>query len=588
MDDVKTQQRRIKVDAAKLLESVGISRIVVVDDEYAGSLADLLGILSEFGSQKAEKLQHLGAVNFENTEEVWKHDVGEVWESLSHSERQSLLLLARTSEASVKPQEFEEEASNPQEDESTDTRAATCLEEVLGNLPNCEFITLSYATWKERSHSLLNDDKASATILLFDRDLSKEGGSPDEGLKLLQGIQSMFTGYCGLITHTVSIGEEPESWESLASEYRLDREKFVIISKERLNSNTLDYFGFLGMLWLVAMSRRHLSVREKAWSIFERSVARVKEAVGELSPLDFDRIVFKSSRDEGVSEYDTLFRVFSILMRREAQEQLREDESFRTAIEDARSVSIMPESIATALGKAKESRGALRVHRFEMYEHGDELNKFHAPLELGDIFENVSNNKKYILLTQPCDLMVRNDGKRSHDHKFGRMGTLIELIVDYEEVKKAWEELPFYEEESGKPAYVSLTKAHQVQISVLDLCVVGARGEAEIDVEGECPDLLIEPWKQRYNLLKKHYGTALKNYRELVQKEVGNQLAALSLPRISTTFSVSANVNGSSLRYGIKRVLRLRQPWSSALLTTYSQHQARAAFEHKFEQLEID
>lgn len=388
MDDVKTQQRRIKADAEKLLESVGISRIVVVDDEYADSLADLLGICSELGSQNAEKLQHLDAVNFENTEEVWKHDVGEVWESLSQSERQSLLLQAQSLEASVKPQEFEKEASNPQEDESTDARAANCLEEVLGNLSNCEFITLSHAMWKEKSQSLLCDEKASETILLFDRNLFREGGSPDEGLKLLQKIPSTFTGYCGLITHTVSVGGEPEAWKSLSGEYRLDREKFVIISKGRLNSDPPDYFGFLGMLWLVAMSRRHILVRRQAWSIFENSVAQAKEAVEGLSPLDFDKIVFESSRKEGVAESDTLFRVFSILVRRAAQEQLRGDSSFREAVEDVRNVSAKSTSIVNSLRNTKFSEEAVRIQRFEMYESGSELNGVHAPLELGDVFEN--------------------------------------------------------------------------------------------------------------------------------------------------------------------------------------------------------
>ncbi|MXY89247.1 MAG: hypothetical protein F4Y89_01765 [Gammaproteobacteria bacterium] len=103
MDEVNTDQERIKEDAAKLLESVGISRIVVVDDEYAGSLADLLGICPDLGNENANKLQHLEEVNFENPDEIWKHDIEETWKSLSPSNRQSLLLQARTLLASSCP-----------------------------------------------------------------------------------------------------------------------------------------------------------------------------------------------------------------------------------------------------------------------------------------------------------------------------------------------------------------------------------------------------------------------------------------------------------------------------------------------------
>ena len=586
MDEVNTDQERIKEDAAKLLESVGLSRIVVVDDEYAGSLADLLGICPDLGNENVKRLQFLEAVNFENPDELWKHDVEEIWKSLNDTERQSLLLQARTLEASVETQELEEEVGNPRNE--NDTRAATCLVEVLGKLPDFEFTTLSHAAWKEQSDSLLNDEKASATILLFDRDLSREGGSPDEGLKLLKEVQAVFTGYCGLITHTVSIGEEPEAWESLASKHHLAPEKFVVISKERLNNNPPDYYGFLGMLRLAAISDRQYIVRSKAWSIFKNSVERAREEVEKLSPLDFDKIVFESSRTEGVSESDTLFRLFCIHMHRIAREQLQVENEFRKAVEKTRRVSAMPEKIANALKNSRESKAAVETQRFEMYEQGDELNNTHAPLELGDIFTNISNNKQCILLTQPCDLMVRENGKRSHDDKMGRTGTLIELVMDLGKIRGSREELRFFHEGTGQSAYANFAKAHQVQLSVLDLCVFTADGVAEIDVvDGLCPDLVIEPWQARFNLVKKRFKTALENYQLLNQKEVGKPLTSLALPTLSTSITIKPEVSANKVKYGIKRVLRLRRPWSSALLTAYSHYMARAAFDHQFERLEV-
>ncbi|MYE99134.1 MAG: hypothetical protein F4234_02960 [Gammaproteobacteria bacterium] len=248
----------------------------------------------------------------------------------------------------------------------------------------------------------------------------------------------------------------------------------------------------------------------------------------------------------------------------------------------------MPEKIANALKSSRESKAAVETQRFEMYEQGDELNSFHAPLELGDIFTKISNNKQYILLTQPCDLMVRGNGKRSYDDKMGRTGTLIELVMDSGKKTVSREELRFFHEGTGQSAYANLAKPHQVQLSVLDLCVYTADGVAEIDVvDSLCPDLVIEPWKARFFLLQKHFKTAFENYQLLDEKNVDDPLISLALPNLPTSIAITPDVNANKVKYGIKRVLRLRRPWSSALLTAYSHYMARAAFDHQFERLEV-
>ena len=57
----------------------------------------------------------------------------------------------------------------------------------------------------------------------------------------------------------------------------------------------------------------------------------------------------------------------------------------------------------------------------------------------------------------------------------------------------------------------------------------------------------------------------------------------LALPRLSTTVRVQATVIDQTVQYDLKRVMRLRQPRSGALLTAFAQYQARVAFEHPFD-----
>ena len=108
-------------------------------------------------------------------------------------------------------------------------------------------------------------------------------------------------------------------------------------------------------------------------------------------------------------------------------------------------------------------------------------------------------------------------------------------------------------------------------------------GTASIDVEHQCPELLIEPWKARYELAHRLFMAALGRYEKVSSQGVDEALTAEVLPKASTTVGVQPTVEGKMVRYGLKRVMRLRQPWSGALLTAFAQYQARAAFEHAFE-----
>ena len=574
-----TTTQTLRAHARELFANIGVSRIIVVDDEYLpAAVEDLLGICSAISATLAAELPHLDEIDFNAPREIWTDRVREAWDRLNDAGRKELMARARAVEAAEPPLATNGDAKD------IDATAASSLEDLLHQLEDCEYITLSLSEWKLRSGALLNDENASSTVLLFDRDFSREQeGTADGGFELIREVQAKKTGYCGLISHTIPRGSEYDAWLKLADKHKLDRDRFVVISKARLTGgDARDYYGFLGMLRLVALSDRFTVVKSKAWSIFQDSVDKAKEAMARLSTLDFDRIVFESSRREGVWEPDTLFRVFGILMRRQAQLRLH-DEAISSAVAQARNVSAMPEEIAAAVRDDSASHEALRIQRFEVYESGDDLNRSHAPIEVGDIFETESNKKRYVLLAQPCDLMVRSNGKRSYDDKLGRTAALVELVDKQAGEAMSWGELPFYDNKTGKSAFANFGRTHQVLLAVLDLCAVSADGSAAFQVNAASSELLIAPWKARYKELRRVFRTALGRWERLGERQVGNELKSLALPGCSTTVRVDAAVHGETVRYGLKRVMRLRQPRSGALLTSFAQYQARAAFEHEFE-----
>lgn len=456
---------RIRSNAEALLDTVGVSRIVVVDDEYADRVEKLLGICSELETTQAVSLPHLEHVQFSETYEVWSEQLRVAWEGLGRDARRDAFAAALRLE-SAQGDAFAEDG--PTDSHEVDDLAASCLEEILGSLGGCEFVTLSLGQWEERRETLLASEAAPETLFLFDRGYGDErAGTDEEGFALIRQVQEKGSGFWGLITHTVSVGEEYQAWERLAEMHGLDRDRFVVVSKGRLNTDPPGYYGFLAMLRLAALGGRYAHLRSMALSIIDASLDKVKSALEDLTVLDFDRMVFASSRREGVWEPDTLFRVFGILIRREAGIRLHVDPKVSEAVAKARTVSASPDEIADALGKQGKPSTALQIQRYEMYDAGEELNAWHTPIGLGDIFRIGSAGNHYILLGQPCDLVVRSRGLRNYED--GRLGPTVavaEISRGEEREGVVWGKLPFYEAISGNPAFANYARVHQVRLAV--------------------------------------------------------------------------------------------------------------------------
>lgn len=572
---------RVRSNAKTLLDTVGVSRVVVVDDEYADGVERLLGICSELEGADAAGLPHLEGVEFAAPDEIWSEQVRVAWKELDRKARRDTLTAAQRLQSA---RGEASSAGGPADAHEVDDLAANCLEEVLGSLGGCEFITLSLGQWEERREGMLSGEAAPTTLFLFDRGFGDErAGTDDEGFGLIREVQKSDSGYCGLITHTVNVGEEYRAWEALAEENGLDRDRFVVVSKGRLNTDPPDYYGFLAMLRLAALGARYARVRSMAWSVVRASLEKVTSAVENLSVLDFDKVVFASSRREGVWEPDTLFRVFEILMRREANIRLHEDEAVSEAITTARRISASPKEIGDALIQQGEPSDALRMQRYEMYDAGEELNAWHTPIGLGDIFRIGSDGSDYILLGQPCDLVVRSGGLRSHeDRGLGPMVAVAEIARGGEKEGTIWGKLPFYDEDTGDSAFANYGRVHRVRLAVLDLCVFRRDGLAVIDVAGDCPHEMIATWRKRHGKLQKHFAEALKLHGTIAKAGFEPQAESLALPDASTTLKICKSVRDGMVQYGVSRVMRLRQPWAAALLTEFAHYGARAAFEHYF------
>ena len=503
------------------------------------------------------------------------------WNELEDAQRREVLAAAHASHADTAVVETDGQPAARLEE--GDDIAAASLEDVLKDLEDLEFVPLSLREWRDQRTAYLDSDKSAETLLLFDRDFRNEGLGENEGLREISALQANDIGFCGLVSHTVSLGQEYTAWQTISAEHGLDPDKFVVVAKDRLKSSPPDYHGFLGMLRLAALKGRYTRVKKKAWEIFEHSVDEAKAAMARLSVFDFDRIVFTSSRDESVWEPDTILRVFGVLMRRAASLSLHGDEELVEEIATTRRVSDSPERVVKALNEESRSNEVLEMQRFEIYDDGDALNPFRVPIDCGDIFRIGTDDRMYMLLAQPCDLVVRKKGTRNYEtNGLLRMAPVAELVRGVDRKRDNWGELPFFEETSGKPAFVNFGKVHQVPLAVLDLCVVSGHGSAAMDFDEPAPDALIEPWRVRNKKLRRVFKRTLDAHVELIEKGVDEDTAVLAFPGSTNTLALGPAATANRLQYDVVRAGRLRRPWAGALLTEFTQYQARAAFEHDF------
>ena len=614
----------IRKSTAFLFETLGINQIVVVDDQYAeqnDQLERLLGLCAELSPEQASALPLLAEVPFSASYEIWSAILSKFWDAINSAKRSNILTHAidmlnssdsdkgtissvsspdlshddTSSEELRKPSVKEEPVAEKQEElsDKDDEMATQGITDLFMSLDGYTLTTLSLSQWKSKKDSLLsNSDSVSRTLFLFDKDFRKEGKSDDYGIELIRQAHRKNVTICGLITHTIVKGQEIACWKKLADDYGLDKNRFLVVSKQRLTSeDTAEYYGFLRMVRYIALSNSSAAMKMTAWSIFEEALEEAKKSLEAMSILDFDQIVFTSSIREGVWEPDTLFRVFSVLLRREALTRLHDksNSDFVRKVAVTREISTIPLEIGEEFGTEPPCPEALKIQRFELYESAEYINKHNLPLELGDMFID-SSDRTYLLLSQPCDLMVRSNGNRSYDDKHARSAKLVEVIVPpiSQENTENFGEIKFFHEETGASAYANFAKSYDFRLAVLDLCVFNQDGSAQIDLDARCPGTVIQAWKKHNTKLYKLYNTAYKRYTELKAKSVKHALCMCMLPVACFTRKFRVVVEDKAIKYDITRVGRLKQPLSGAILIAFARYNSRAAFPHHLYRITSD
>ncbi len=549
----------------QLFEFIGIKQVICIDDEYiyTPSYEQVIGLCAQLEAEKRSTIPGLDTISFDEGDDIWKEQIRRLWEKILEEDKNRL---------------YRQLYTLVYEDRKDDTRAASSLEELLEGY---KLLEIPPSRWISEKSKLLQSNIPHKILLLFDRVLSKDPGAASDGIVLIEDALASYGEMviCGLLSHTASSETAYDAWDQIAKDHKLDKSKFIFIPKDCLYQDLLD---FAWMIKLAVLNEPCRTLQEKASAVIKEAQAEAQKKVEHIHIYDFEHIVFEASTREGVWEPDTLFRLYGLFHRVEARKRARNDNELHNIAALVRSVSNIPTS-SPQLPK----HSSWKIQRLELYEEDSYLNSLHMPIEAGDIFERTSGDKhkKYILLAQPCDLMVRSNGKR---HEAIIEALLAEIVDDTVEATKSKHqethfELPYYSPD-GNSVYVSFRKRHTVKLCVLDLCVYQDDGSAKIKLGESCSDNIIPAWKYHYDELQKFAKKQIDRYFQLQRENARSDVLALAVPQSSNDnlFKGKIDPTERSISYGCRRVERLCQPQALAMLTKFANYLARAAFELDF------
>lgn len=550
----------MKNRVSECLKAAGISKVVWVDDHFASptrneletDILKAVRVLKERGDSSAE-LAIFGKVDLTQSRQQVEDSTVAICEPLSDGQLKEILatLSVATGTAVIAPQPDLSDEDFRQ------------LESALGR----GLRKFSWDTWTSTG---ITEFGASGedTLFLVDKEFSRESTSSD-GIDLLDFLVKNTRGLCILLTHTCQAKDQDQRRTEFAVAKGLLPHSFCVVSKQQTVELSVDE-RFAAAIRTVVMHKFNGQIAYAISETIQKSAKDVALELTKQSASVLDRVVFKSSIEEGVMEYDVVMRIFNIQQRYALNRALQEPGIQR----DLRSARKFRKGTA-ALGPIRDQADMTFFREWrqrEMFLDGAGLNALHFPLACGDVFE-CGDGKRYLLLAQPCDLVVRDDGKRNAE--VGLM-VLLDEVPD-KIMKERSGDAPdyrFFELKgvfgSGKKWFADFKNLFVADLFVLDFTVFNADGSVRLQRDHPDPAIVLTlGWTKRLNKAKA-------------------RIFPGNLPTLSSKIGMGKHVESlaadttDGLSYPLRRIGRLESNLATAILAAWATFQTRAALGHDF------
>jgi hypothetical protein len=572
-----------------LIQHFQINRVIYVDDyfEERFEVEPMIGWLSDQQNDNLPQAQEIfTGIPFDADHDIWAQAFRNYWGNLrSANQKEIAINVARILGKSLSQDNI-----------------------VVGKFPGIfpgeiQVVLLSPTQWMiQKEDLLLSVSPQAKAMCFFDQDLSWARGftdtGPRSGIGLVQEIiqhGNHDNVICCLLTHTItSLDGEMDAWRHLAKSNSLKLHEFLPLAKLRL-SNGESPVLFADGLKKAALNLHVENIKKIAINIVKKGSQLAIQEFQNLDVYDFDQMVLQSSYDDGVWEAETLMRIYQIFQK----------DSFTRAMLGLGNSRKMAQNfeLARRLNEV-DLNGILKygypqvkpIRRKELFEENNVL--LHSPLETGDIFSSLDEQKLFVLLGQPCDLLMRKDGARNNPN----LAVPLVLIEKESATKKFassyWKthaKLDYYFVDRQNIAIISFAKSFHVDVEVLDLAVIHTLGLCEIDIRKQkrrmpsnrfTPGWIIRTRKliETFSNYEQDLKTFKTHLRNITDQDIQRKIWQAAMPKISITdlgLAVVPYENGV-FNFGLKRIGRIRQPGAERLLKSYTQYLSRDADEVDF------
>lgn len=526
-------------------DEIGITKVVWLDDLFEEKtrpnevdIAQQVATALAAGTMIAH--EKLGDLTREDPAEEWARRIRE---RLSASEIDEFLTKIKTPDP----------VGNPPE--TTDYSPGE-LEEVVSSLGSTVH-RLGLTAWPREKDRLI--EEGAGGVFLVDREHRVGGERATVGDDIVKELVARCPDEVMVIVLTHSVGPDgtEQLRQSLASELQVPIARLAVVSKRPADVSLTN-----GVRAAVRVSLTQLTCRvvtSRIATAMRKALDETEAALGKLPVSALDRAIFENSFIEGASEIDVVSR---ILLSRQ-----------RTAV-DAHVVGALDE-MHSPLARMRKLRLLeklpdlppadtsllTRWRRDEVFDLGKTLNALRAPLACGDVFTKDGTQKYFILLGQPCDLIVRADGHRAIDE-----AVLVRLATSYNPAGAS--EGRFFEVpplEGTERWALDFRSWVSVNLECLEWTCFNNDGRVIFSAGQDVPSGLLPGWEKRFESAKNKFQEG-RDYR----------LSLGDLP------SAGATASATAVEFPYRRIARLRAPRAVGAYAAFNTFQARAAFDHDF------
>ena len=565
------------------LRADNISIVCCIDDENASedvdSVEQLAGILALAGPTELKFL------------ETAHHDVFQIVDSLTNDDelaRLDELTRALTTAAGERRWTTDNlrafVAGLPRQEPASDSISAKLAGVFAGS--GAEFQRFTFAEWVDQSADVIRRAAPDNRLLLLIDLTNNDPSTSVDGVEVLArlfhdnaSIRSCID--CIVVTSmhepdTELAGSQAiyqQVREKVATMGETKAHKVFVLSKARLAEEdaTVQKQMIVHFDRLKA-SRLGRDLAEASRRLLQEAVSEATDWLEEVSLPEFHWSVFRSSQQEGTSEIQTLLRLVSLKQGLNLENAFPSDPKIMEAITGLRSIP------RQSVEHSETPQELEAMRRLEFEREGKHVNRLRRPVVCGDVFAftgraggGPQKTLEAILLGNPCDLSLREDGKRN-----AKVGFLIpiERRMVGDDVGKLAIVFKTGDRPTDTQYVIRPNKMAVVPLSILDLVWLNDDGVARLPAD------TVPALTEALSLSQQKAGGRMT--ANTFQTLATMQVFGLDLKPDLTKVKVAGRGQVDEVQYPVARTWRMTQDYAAAALLEFSQTMARPAFGHDF------